>query len=56
MPFSLTNAPASFQHMINTILREFIDKFVVIYLDDILIYLKTLEEHKQHVASVLSKL
>lgn len=56
MPFGLTNAPASFQHMINTILREFIDKFVVVYLDDILIYSKTLEEHKQHVASVLSKL
>ncbi|KAH8193483.1 hypothetical protein TruAng_012351 [Truncatella angustata] len=56
MPFGLTNVPASFQNMINTVLRECLDDFVVIYLDDILIFSKTLEEHKKHVATVLQKL
>jgi hypothetical protein len=56
MPQGLTNAPASFQHMINTILREYLNKFVFVYLDDILIYSNTLEEHKKHVALVLKTL
>ncbi|KAI1869633.1 uncharacterized protein JN550_005614 [Neoarthrinium moseri] len=56
MPFGLTNAPASFQSMINHVLREYLDKFVVVYLDDILIFSKTLGEHKQHVRMILSKL
>ena len=46
MPFGLVNAPATFQAMINTILREFLIHGVVVYLDNILIYLKSLEEHK----------
>jgi transposase InsO family protein len=56
MPFGLTNAPASFQRMINTVLREYLDIFVVVYLDDILIFSETLEEHKNHVHKVLQTL
>jgi hypothetical protein len=56
MPFGLTNAPASFQAMINDVLRPFLDNFVVVYLDDILIYSKTLEEYQQHVHQVLQAL
>jgi len=56
MPFGLTNAPASFQTMINEILREYIDKFVMVYLDDILIYSEKEEDHEQHVRMVLEAL
>jgi hypothetical protein len=56
MPFGLTNAPATFQRMINEVLKEYIDNFVIVYLDDILIYSNTLEEHEQHVHQVLETL
>ena len=56
MPFGLTNAPASFQEFINHVLREYLDIFVVVYLDDILIFSNTLEEHKKHVHKVLQTL
>lgn len=56
MPFGLTNAPATFQTMINEVLREFVDMFVVVYLDDILIFSKNLEKHKEHVHQVLQRL
>ena len=56
MPFGLTNAPASFQAMINDVLREYLDIFVIAYLDDILVYSKTMGDHKQHVHKVLRKL
>jgi hypothetical protein len=56
MPFRLTNAPATFQEQINNVLREYLDIFAIAYLDDILIYSKTLEEHKKHVRTILTTL
>ena len=56
MLFGLTNVPTIFQHMMNDIFEEYLDHFVVIYLDDILIYFKNEEEHKYHVCLVLEKL
>jgi len=55
MPFGLVNAPATFQAMVNTILRELLDHGVVVYLDDILIYSKTMEEHEALVKQVLAR-
>jgi hypothetical protein len=53
MPFGLTNAPATCQEMINDALRQYLDIFVIAYLDDIMIYLITLKEHVQHVSQIL---
>jgi hypothetical protein len=56
MPFGLTNVPTIFQHMMNDIFREYLDYFVVIYLDNILIYSKNEEEHEHHVRLVSERL
>ena len=56
MPFGLTNAPAVFQALMNDVLRDMLDQFVVVYLDDILIFSRSLEEHVQHVRLVLERL
>ena len=56
MPFGLTNARAIFQHLMNDIFREFLNNFVVCYLDDILIYSKDIKQHEEHVRLVLNKL
>lgn len=53
MPFGLTNAPATFQSMMNDIFKQLIDKFVVVYLDDIMIFSKSYEEHAEHLTQVL---
>ena len=56
MPFGLTNAPATFQAYINKALAGLVDVICVVYLDDILIYSQTPEEHTQHVRQVLERL
>ena len=56
MPFGLTNAPAVFQALINDALRDMLNKFVFLYLDDILIFSKDLRQHVQQVHLVLSRL
>ena len=56
MPFGLTNAPATFQHFMNDIFQDLLDAFVIIYLDDILIFSNSSEEHIQHVHTVLQRL
>src|SRR5690606_35217683 len=56
MPFGLANAPATFQNMINSILRDLLDQGVIAYLDDILIYTETEEEHTRLVREVLERL
>ena len=56
MPFGLTNALASMQAYANGCLHNFFDLFCVVYLDDILIYSNTLEEHVTHVRQVLTRL
>lgn len=56
MCFRLTNTPATFQNLVNTMLHEYLDAFVLVYLDDILIFSNSEEEHAVHVAKVLEKL
>ena len=56
MPFGLTYAPAVFQALINYVLRDMINHFVFVYLDDILIFSKSRHEHCQHVRQVLQRL
>nr|XP_016458363.1 PREDICTED: RNA-directed DNA polymerase homolog [Nicotiana tabacum] len=55
MSFSLTNAPTTFCTVMNQVFREYIDEFVVVYLDDILVYSKTLAEHLEHLRKVLAR-
>ncbi|GET59962.1 enzymatic polyprotein, putative [Rhizophagus irregularis DAOM 181602=DAOM 197198] len=56
MPFGLTNAPATFQRLMDEILEEYINDFVVVYIDDIMIYSENLKDHMEHVEKVLKKL
>ncbi|GBG81918.1 hypothetical protein CBR_g34100 [Chara braunii] len=56
MPFSLTNAPATFHTAMNDISRDILEQYVLVYLDDILVYSRTLEEHLRHLRDVLDRL
>lgn len=56
MLFRLTNAPVSFMNLMNKIFMEYLDQFMVVFIDGILIYSKNAEEHEQHLRMVLDKL
>jgi hypothetical protein len=56
IPFGLTNAPATFMCLMNSIFSQYLDKFVVVFIDDILVYSKTEEEHDEHLRIVLQTL
>ena len=56
MPFGVTNTPATFQRLMNEIFKEELDDFVLVYLDDILIFSRTLQEHILHIHRALEKL
>ena len=56
MPFGVTNAPAQFMNMMNALLGEYLDKFVLVFLDDVLIYSANLQDHAEHLRKVLGKL
>ncbi len=56
MPFGLNNVPATFQRLMNKVLRQYIEKFVQVYLDGIIIYSNNLDKHKRHIKAVLEKI
>jgi hypothetical protein len=56
MSFRLTNAPAYFMYLMNKVFMEYMDKFVVVFVDDILISSRSDEEHEEHLRLVLQKL
>jgi hypothetical protein len=56
MSFGLTNAPAYFMYLMNKVFMEYLDKFVVVFIDDILVFSRNVEEHEEHLRLVLQKL
>ena len=53
MPFGLTNAPAAFMDMMNRVFNPYLDKFVIVFIDDILVYSGSQEEHAEHLRTIL---
>jgi hypothetical protein len=56
MSFGLTNAPAYFMYLMNNVFMDYLDKFVVVFIDDILIYSQNEQEHEEHLRKVLQRL
>jgi hypothetical protein len=56
MSFGLTNAPADFMYLMNKVFMEYLDKFVVVFIDDILVYSRREEEDEEHLRLALQKL
>ena len=56
MPFGLTNAPSTFMALMDSVLRPYLGKFVIVFLGDILVYSVTLDEHKEHLRKVFQLL
>jgi hypothetical protein len=56
MSFRLTNAPAHFMYLMNSVFIPELDQFVVVFIDDILVYSKSMEEHEEHIQIVLQRL
>ncbi len=56
MPFGLCNAPATFQRLMNKVLRKYLGKFVEVYLNDVIIHSRTREEHIKYIRAVLQKI
>ena len=56
MPFGLTNAPAAFMDLMNRVCKTMLDRSVIVFIDDILVYSKTQEQHEEHLREVLETL
>ena len=56
MPFRLNNTSVTFQRFMNKVFRQYIGKFVQVYLDDIIIYSNNLNKHKRHIKAILEKI
>ena len=54
MPFGLTNAPATFMDLMNRVFKLYLDKFMIVFIDDILVYSKSKEKHEEHLRMILN--